>query len=296
MGRSPDGGLQVLRRVQKLAAQPAFQAAPLKVLGRAVRWSAAVALSRPQLFPLFPQGPKLTVPLDFRYTSVTAYLLRDWLEPDLKALDLLIRPGDVVLDIGANIGVYALKAGALVGEAGKVVALEPGEVAFGRLSANIALNRYGWVRPVRAAVSDFDGEIRLHHVQVGHDPQAFTTAHSANADGFELVPAVTIDTLVQQQRLERVDLIKIDVEGAEPAVLRGAKAALARFRPKILCELNAAGHDNSGEAWDLLIDSGYRCWRWAGGRYMPLSARPDDFCNVLATPLEALGEEPWRAR
>ncbi len=173
--------VQMLRRIQKLLDQPAFKAEPLSVLGRAGVWGAAVALRQSPVFSLTAGGERLRVPSDFRYTSITAFLLRDWTEPELRELDQLLSPGDVFVDVGANIGLYALKAARLVGPDGRVIAMEPGQVAAGQLEANLALNDFSCVEVVRKAASDVDGHAVLHHVQLGDDPQAFSLIENLSA-------------------------------------------------------------------------------------------------------------------
>ncbi len=85
--------------------------------------------------------------------------------------------------------------------------------------------------------------------------------------------------------LARIDLIKIDVEGAEPMVLAGARASLARFRPKVIFECNAylnAGGDATAatRAWDELDALGYRFQRLSKGVFSLIETPPADFCNV----------------
>ena len=278
---------KMLRRIQKLLDQPAFRAEPLAVLGRAGAWGAAVAMRRSPVFTLTRGGERLRVPSDLRYTSVTAFLLRDWVEPELRELDQLLSPGDVFIDVGANIGLYALKAARLVGPSGRVVALEPGAVACDQLEANLALNDFRCVEVVRKAASDTDGHAVLHHVELGHDPQAFSLIENLSAGGGETVETIRLDTLAGQMGLTRMDLIKIDVEGAESMVLAGARECLARFRPAVVFECNAyinAGGDSgaAARAWGLLADAGYQFRRLSNGRFSPVDQPPTDFCNILA--------------
>ena len=277
----------MLRRIGKLARQPAFRAAPLTVIGRGCLWGAAVALRRSPVFSLTPAGERLRAPSDLRYTSVTAFLLRDWVEPELRFLERLLGPGEVFVDIGANIGLYTLKGARLVGPRGRVVAIEPGAEARAQLEANLGLNAFPWVTVVGKAVSDADGEAVLHHVDLGHDPQAFSLIENLAADGRgEAVETVRLDRLVADLALPRLDLIKIDVEGAEAMVLAGAQETLARFRPKIVFECNAypSARDATARAWGLLAGRGYHFLRLVEDRFEPVDEPPQDFCNLVAAP------------
>ena len=278
----------MLDRLGRLAAQPAFRAEPLHVMWRAGMLAAHVGLRHRPTFRLTQGGERLRTPADLRYTTVTAYLLRDWAEPELRELDQLLKPGDVFIDVGANIGLYTLKAARLVGPEGKVAALEPGHDAYQQLKANLALNDYDWVRPLKIAASDEEGVAVLHHVPLGDDPQAFSlVAHPQAVEG-ETVRTTRLDTLVEQLAFDRIDLIKIDVEGAEPMVLDGATRVLSAQRPAILFECNA--HINSGgesagaagAAWAGLEAFGYRFYRLANRVFEPADRPPESFCNMLA--------------
>lgn len=277
----------MLDRIGRLAAQPAFRAAPFTVIWRAGMLAAHVGLKRQPEFSLTRAGERLRTLADLRYTTVTAYLLRDWVEPELRELDQLLHPGDVFIDVGANIGLYALKGARLVGPTGKVVALEPGAEAFAQLEANLELNAFGWVSPMKMAASDTDGLAVLHHVPLGDDPQAFSLmAHPKAVEG-ETVRTQRLDALAQEQALDRIDLIKIDVEGAEPIVLAGMGEVLTRQRPAVLFEcnahINAGGQGGAaGAAWARLEAFGYRFYRLRQGRFELIDQPPQDFCNVLA--------------
>ncbi|PTQ10306.1 FkbM family methyltransferase [Sphingomonas oleivorans] len=281
-----------MRRISKLLAEPAFRADPVAVIGRAVALTGMVALGREPIFPLTKGGERLRVPADLRYTTVSAYLLRDRVEPDLHELHRLLGPGDIFLDVGANIGLYTVKAARLVGSTGKVIALEPGHEAYLRLQRNVELNGFGHVTMLREAASDTDGEALLHHVPLGDDPQAFSLIANARAEAGERVKTRRLDRLVEDLGLTRLDLVKIDVEGAEPMVLRGGLESLARLKPAVLFEcnayLNAGGEGGSAEtSWALLEGIGYRFFRLIDGDFRPIDVAPGDFCNILAVHPEA---------
>jgi FkbM family methyltransferase len=151
----------------------------------------------------------------------------------LRALRRALPPDAVVLDIGANIGAFSLAFAALC-PAGTVHAFEPGGLSHGYLARNVAANGPVDVRPHRLALSDRTGELTFHCDAA--DPGA---AHLAAAgEGGETVPVTTLDAWAAGAGLPRVDLVKLDVEGNETAVLRGAREILARHRPAVLVEVN----------------------------------------------------------
>ncbi|KAA0680654.1 FkbM family methyltransferase [Roseomonas genomospecies 6] len=288
-----------LRRLRRLLTHPGFRAEPLLVLARAAVWLGCVALKRSPRFSLTSGGEQLRVPADLRYTSVTSFVLRDWSEPELRELHQFVSPGGVFIDAGANIGLYTLKAARLAGQEGIVVAVEPGTTAADRLAANVAMNRFATVRLVRKALSDRNGTAVLHHVSAGGDLQAFSLlGDSATRDGEE-VATVTLDTLVEELKLPRIDCIKMDVEGAEPMVVEGARRSLERWHPTILFEVNSAILHRRGErtdgCWERLEAMGYRFWRLQQGRLAPIAEVPSDFCNVVAMHEAAGAEAPATA-
>lgn len=150
-----------------------------------------------------------------------------------------LRPGNVFFDIGANVGYYSLLGARLVGPRGRVVALEPvvRNVAF--LHRHVVLNRAGNVTIVPAACSD---RIALASFASGDN---YATGRLAGGPGDENgvvgtpVPTVTIDALVNALEL-LPDVIKIDVEGAELDVLRGACETFLRAKPTIYLSVHSA--------------------------------------------------------
>ncbi|WGM31920.1 FkbM family methyltransferase [Brevundimonas sp. NIBR11] len=285
--------MTLIRRIHKLTSQPAFRAEPIQVLYRAAHLAAASAVRRNPTFHLTRDGrERMRAPADLRYTTVTAFLLRDWVEPELRRLQRLLSPGDVFIDVGANVGLYALKAARLVGPTGRVLALEPGAEAYGHLTSNLALNAFDWAEAMKVAGSDRAGEAVLHHVPLGNDPQAFSLIANARADEGETVETVTLDSLVERCGLTRVDLIKIDVEGAEPLVIAGAKRMLATLRPSVIFECNAhinAGGETdaaAGQTWAMLAEAGYRFHRLMGDSFVAITRPPTEFCNIVAVHSE----------
>lgn len=252
--------MSLIGKLRKLTAEPGFQAQPATVLLRGARLALHVATRSDPVFRLTPGGPRLTVPANLRYTSVTAYMLRDWVEPELHHLPRFLQPGAVFLDVGANIGLFALRAAECVGPTGRVIAVEPADVSAGRLERNLALNAMAQVAVVRAALSDREGEAELRHVELGDDPQAWSIMPEAGGADAEKVRTTTLDALAEAQGLTRLDLIKMDVEGAEPMVVAGGGATLARFRPSVIFEINSgpalAREDRTG-CFDALRGLGY---------------------------------------
>ena len=158
----------------------------------------------------------------------------------IPVLSAACRPGDTVLDIGANIGVTAVISGVLVGP-GRVVAIEPVPETFQHLGANIAASGLDNIICVQAAIGAQEGTVELV-TRSGSHFAAFVGYEDVldRYAGYAAFPArvVTVDRLVEEQGLHRVDVMKIDVEGYELEVLRGASSTLSTNQPVVFLEVN----------------------------------------------------------
>jgi FkbM family methyltransferase len=160
--------------------------------------------------------------------------------PAVRFFKRWLTPGDVVLDVGAHVGLFTLLAARLVGAQGEVHAFEPVPANFGRLQANIALNSLSNVQPSRVAVSDEEGEVSLglrDERLVGNSTCDYTVGAEL---GSVTAPTTTLDGYLDARAVPHVRLIKIDVEGFEYRVLAGLERTLAEAPPDaIMLELNA---------------------------------------------------------
>jgi FkbM family methyltransferase len=136
--------------------------------------------------------------------------------------------GGTVIDIGAHVGFFAVKAGVAVGPTGRVFAFEPDPASYGRLARNVALNGLGdRVEPIHAAMSDRDGTVDLA-VDV-HSTGTRIAPGEAPA-GATRVASVTLDGFAGERKLGDIDLLKADAEGAEVSIFEHGRAVLGRTR------------------------------------------------------------------
>ncbi len=148
-----------------------------------------------------------------------------------KKFSRYIKPGDVVIDIGANIGYYALQEARLVGEYGKVYAIEPVGESVRRLKNNIALNYYRNIEVFEMAVGDRNGDATLF---VNEESNLSGLSDIAHRDYQQccLVPLITLDKFIEGKR--HPDVIRMDVEGYEYEIVKGMKGLLMQDIPLIL--------------------------------------------------------------
>jgi FkbM family methyltransferase len=152
----------------------------------------------------------------------------------LECLQQQLKPGMTVFDVGANAGYFSMIAGELVGKSGRIVSLEPDPRVVEVLRRNVGSNGFENASVVQAAAYNSCGEVSL-----GCAPAtSWSGIYYERPMKRISVRAVTLDSLCDQLGLDRVDFVKIDVEGAEVAVLEGMSGVLARQRPQVLLELH----------------------------------------------------------
>jgi FkbM family methyltransferase len=184
-----------------------------------------------------------------------------WLEPSSTSAEesfvaQTLRPGDFYVDVGANVGLLALRAATIVGPKGQVIAIEAHPRTFGYLADNIRLNGFEVVRPIHSAVGEERGT--LHFTDVRSDDQNHVVP--AGGAGFE-VSVRPLDELVPPGSIA---LLKVDVEGFELPVFRGATNVLGRSRVILFesWDRHAARYGyRVPEVLSLLRSAGFRIYR-----------------------------------
>jgi FkbM family methyltransferase len=186
------------------------------------------------------------------------------LEADVESTFLAnLHAGDVVYDVGANIGWYSLLAGRAVGPSGQVFAFEPSVHNAALVAQNAASNRLGNVSVIPAALTDRDGWMTFldkGSLQGRLDKDDFDLQAQRRAQrdqkvqGRSLVPVSSLDSWLAQTDQRPPSLVKIDVEGAEVGVLRGMEQTLEDSGPTLIIEL----HSTNAQVADVLDAVGYR--------------------------------------
>jgi FkbM family methyltransferase len=227
------------------------------------------------------------------------YVFGAW-EPSITRwmLDVL-RPGDVFVDVGANVGYHAIQAAIRVGPTGRVVAFEALPVTAQRLRQNVAANRVA-VDVHECVASDGPGAKRMYREAFGN------IGHSNTAGGRylvedDVVEARTVDSVVGPDLRPRVKLVKVDVEGDELNVLRGMRDVLVSLpaAASVLVEISPDGLRRRGQTGDEVFDhmrslgfsfsvvhNDYEVADYAPMRVLPPSetvVRPIGMCDVVFT-------------
>jgi FkbM family methyltransferase len=187
----------------------------------------------------------------------------------------------LMMDVGAYIGQFALVASR--GEGVRVLAFEPTPAVFRQLRRNIELNHCSRVTCVQAALSDKPGRAKFYFYPESHDQNSLRPLAGARAVSVD-VAIETVDSIAARYGLDRVDLIKVDTEGNELAVLKGARQSLLRLRPTLIIEISrhqpAYGYTGA-DIRTFLVDLGYGVYRIEQDRCRPYEPREDD-CKTLS--------------
>ena len=210
-----------------------------------------------------PDGARIAVPDDLRV--MTRWVLEeqgDWFEDELRFVRRWFPEGGLAIDVGANYGCYTLSLAKRAGSSGRVFAFEPGSATATMLEASVAANGFDQVEVVRSAVSDLGGSAWLRHL---HSSELNELGERGDGDaGGETVSLVSLDEFAQRSAIDRLDYLKIDAEGGEVAVLRGAARLLDTTSPLLMTELVHSGTFNLGLA-EALREHGLDLYRLVPG-------------------------------
>lgn len=277
-----------------LKTQEAFRRAPLLTLVRSVIWTWRRLLRMPTALELPRWNVRMSFPAKRKGFGKFIFAFRECYEPELPYLEKILSPGKLFIDVGANFGVYTLVASKLVGETGRVLAFEPTAESFSILRQNIELNHFSNVRAFQLALAQTRRKAWLNY---GWDPVGNWLGKDPLPPGGnegEEVQTETLDQLLEENGIDRVDAIKIDVEGAEELVLRGAMRCLTTQSPIIIFEFNPDCAARLGlSPWgarDLLESVGYEFVVFGDcARSDNPKTRPTYF-NIVAIPRQSSAE------
>jgi FkbM family methyltransferase len=214
--------------------------------------------------------------------------------PDFRCIAKLLAPGGTAVDVGANVGAHSIMMSRTVGSGGRVLAFEPVPATAWQMREHLALNKVENVELVEAAISNAPGTVEMSLFDQRH--AAWNSRNGVAIDGIAPIETVdvradTLDDAMRRCGVERINFLKIDVEGYELDALSGAPDLLAAGAVDYLCfeisqtPLEASGHE-ARELFALLASFGYRCFRFDedGDRFVgPFEDSDDAYVNFYAS-------------
>jgi FkbM family methyltransferase len=238
--------------------------------------------------------------LDLTTASGLHIYRHGWHDEAADAIEQLVAPGGVVIDGGANVGGFALTAASVVGPEGAVHAVEAAPGTTELLRRNVAANPRYTIHVHELALADVEGELEFTAFEAGSGISSLASSHGGTVVN---VRATTLDALTAS--LPRVDLVKLDLEGAELRALQGARRLLSERRPALMIELEPDHLERQGgsiRALELLLqDAGYDAFDIVASAgqlgFVPFESpwrRPAGDPNIVAVPSER--SERLRAR
>jgi FkbM family methyltransferase len=190
-------------------------------------------------------------------------------------------PGMEFVDVGAQIGYFSVIAAALVTESGRVHSFEPDPDCFSRLTRNS--QAYPSISVHHTAVADYQGEATLYRSNKAGETDWGTPFDDSAPRVTVSVPVCSLDTWSAAEGIERIDLLKIDAEGAEFRVLQGGKMVLAAARPVIWMEANAECLSRDGKSVTSIVSL---LAEWGFVAQALLDLRSNSLVTIVAVPSE----------
>lgn len=199
----------------------------------------------------------------FKDSLLSKFIYFTFEETEITFLKRFLKPGDFFFDIGSNIGLFSLHASPIIGNTGRIYAFEPTPVTFERLQNNIVLNNFQNIKAENLGLSNSMKPLEFHVSNNGYDAWNSVVRLTQLEDSSVIeIRTNTIDNYLAENNIQHVDLIKIDVEGWELNVLKGAANLISRADSPVLMveftETNAfaAGY-YCGELFDYVKSFGY---------------------------------------
>jgi len=239
----------------------------------------------------------VTVNVDMWHRNWYQVFQKGYHEQDVeKFITGLLQPGDVVFDVGAQIGMFTAIASQLIGPDGRLIAFEPDEKNHRDLQSTRQRNKLDNVSIINAGLSDSIGEATFHRPD-GAWGSFMDSGNGAGAritrDFFQnttirtfTIQTTTIDHVVAERELERLDLIKIDVDGPEVTILRGAEQTLRTLKPVVMVEASRFYQEHGtsvDELFSILQRNGYEIYGTIrNGESARLMTSPADIDNDLS--------------
>ncbi len=240
-------------------------------------------------FALSPQDRHRMLPL----------IHRTFDKAEFQAISQLVSDGDIAFDVGANTGEYSVLLSRQCGPAGRVWSFEPVPETYWRLRETLALNRCGNATAVQAAMCDKAGTVLMNLFDPQYSewntlgmPEMITPEGHTLSPGRSIdVPSCTLDEFCHAEKIEKINFLKVDVEGFEHAVFRGASRLLQERRVDCVCfEISQAplkgAKASSRSVFEILEEHGYWAYRFDdadGSFHGPIQDTSEYWANFYAS-------------
>lgn len=249
-----------MNTMRGLNARSQSPADTLRVLWRTALWIGHCLLRRPATVSVGERKARMTLPPRFGEGGIAMFVLRERYEPEVGWVERTLKEGMVFVDGGANLGIYTVVASRAVGDSGRVLSFEPGGTTYANLMKSATLNNPTNVHARQKALGDEVASTVLYHTR-GH-AVSYSLNNDEGADTVsEPIETTTIDAVMAEEGLDRLDFVKLDIEGAEERALRGAANSIEQHKPIVMFEvLEYAAQSTDAPidgAWRFLAERGY---------------------------------------
>jgi FkbM family methyltransferase len=210
----------------------------------------------------------------YKDSILSRYIYDGFEKDEIEFLKSNLKPGDIFVDIGSNVGLFSLVASNIVGENGSVYSFEPTPQTFTRLQKNIVLNRFTNIKVKNIGLSDKKGNLELQISENGFD--AWNTFARKENERFQHKTSVEVSTIDDEFTdidKSRISFVKIDVEGWEKFVINGGKSFFENYSPVVMVEFTETNTFDAGyfvqEIYDIMVEFGYKWFRNKKGQLIP---------------------------
>ncbi len=200
-----------------------------------------------------------------------------------------LKEGDAFIDIGANVGCFALIGSRTVGKTGRVIAFEPVKSVFERFEYNISLNQLENITAVNEAVSNQNEILKLYLAKKENMGMSSIFRHDTESGETQEVKASTLDAYIEKDEVPGIKLIKIDIEGAEILALEGMTSLISRYRPAFLVEVSSRVLESENErdrVFHYFVEKNYERFALSekGQPFKPATRQLTHYTNFLFLP------------
>jgi FkbM family methyltransferase len=200
----------------------------------------------------------------------------------------ILRKGDYMVDIGANIGLYSLIAAKLVGRKGRVISFEPTPKIYNRFAKNIEINSFKNIDLRNIALSNIQGDFPFYISENGYDAwNSFAKTDNEKFQNKVEVPTALLDNELSISEKPKIKFIKIDVEGWEKFIIEGGRNYFMEYSPIVMVEFTESNTLAAGyfvqEIYDLMNELGYKWYRFENGQ-LQIETKKDKYpySNLIA--------------